>query len=127
MKKRYGICNQEGEVVNVVVIKDGDDYQQPEGHTMHEDPEDRVSIGDRIENGEFQTQERLKEQPIPEPTVEQKRQMEYPKMEDQLDALWKELNKRRDGGETLAPEADDMLENILDVKRRNPKREGNGN
>lgn len=45
----------------------------------------------------------------------------YPSIGDQLDALMKELQRRRDGGERLATEAAAMLDRVLDVKRRFPK------
>lgn len=45
----------------------------------------------------------------------------YPTIGDQLDALMKELQRRRDGGEKLAPEIATMLDKVMDVKKRFPK------
>ena len=49
------------------------------------------------------------------------RAKEYPPISDQLDAIWKELNKRRLDGESLVQDADDMLGRILAVKNKYPK------
>lgn len=45
----------------------------------------------------------------------------YPSIGDQLDALMKEQQRRRDAGERLAPELEAILDQLQDVKRRFPK------
>jgi len=50
-----------------------------------------------------------------------KRQAEYPPITDQLDAIWKELASRKDNGEELSDEANDLLQDILAVKSKYPK------
>ena len=45
----------------------------------------------------------------------------YPPIGDQLDALMKELQRRRGGGDKLAPELEAMLDRVMDVKRRFPE------
>lgn len=52
----------------------------------------------------------------------QKRLSEYPSVGDQLDAIWKELNYRRLNGETLTQESDNILNKILAVKSKHPKK-----
>lgn len=47
-----------------------------------------------------------------------KRKLEYPEIGDQLDAIWKELNTR----ECLTSEADNMLNKIVSVKEKHPKK-----
>lgn len=49
------------------------------------------------------------------------RRQEYPDIGDQLDAIWKQLNQDRMGGEALIQEADDRLNEILAVKQKHPK------
>jgi len=51
----------------------------------------------------------------------QNRREDYPEIGDQLDAIWKEFSKRRDGGEILPPETDVMLTDILATKTKHPK------
>lgn len=55
-------------------------------------------------------------------TYKEKRIAEYPDVGDQLDAIWKELNYRRMQGEALTQEADSVLNTVLAVKKRNPKK-----
>ena len=45
----------------------------------------------------------------------------YPPIGDQLDALMKEFQRRRDGGEKLAPEMEAVLDKVKEVKQRFPK------
>jgi hypothetical protein len=52
-----------------------------------------------------------------------RRRTAYPPVEDQLDALWKQLNEDRLGGKQLIAEADAVLNRILAVKRDIPKPE----
>ena len=59
--------------------------------------------------------------PPPEPTYKEKREREYPKVGDQLDALWKQLDQDRLDGKDLIQEADDRLNEILAVKDKYPK------
>jgi len=62
--------------------------------------------------------------PEPEPLpYGELRRKEYPTIGDQLDAIWKHLNYRRMLGEEMIQEADDMLGDILSVKRKFPKPE----
>ena len=49
------------------------------------------------------------------------REKSYPSIGDQLDAIWKELNNKRLAGENLVSDADDMLGQILAVKKKYPK------
>lgn len=51
------------------------------------------------------------------------RRSEYPPIGDQLDAIWKQLNQDRLGGDQLIQEVDDMLGKILAVKNKYPKPE----
>ena len=53
----------------------------------------------------------------------ERRRAEYPALGDQLDAIWKELNYRRMNGENLIQEADNILNQILAVKARHPKKD----
>ena len=55
---------------------------------------------------------------------ERERQVAYPNVGDQLDAIWKELNARRLAGEDLTQDADDMLGKILTVKKTIEKPDG---
>jgi len=52
----------------------------------------------------------------------EKRVSEYPSIGDQLDAIWKELNRQRLGGANLVADADSMLGKILAVKKKYPKK-----
>lgn len=63
----------------------------------------------------------LDERAEPLRRVRAERAMQYPPIGEQLDALMKELARRRDGGEKIAPELDAMLERIAEVKRQHPK------
>lgn len=45
----------------------------------------------------------------------------YPSVGDQLDVIWKEFNARRFNGEKLTQAADDMLGQILSIKKEFPK------
>lgn len=51
----------------------------------------------------------------------EKRREEYPDYGDQLDAIWKQLNKMRLDGQDLVQDADDILGKILAVKAKHPK------
>ena len=53
--------------------------------------------------------------------VRQQRLSEYPDIGDQLDAIWKELNQLRLNGTNLVADADDVLGQILAVKKKHPK------
>lgn len=46
---------------------------------------------------------------------------EYPPINDQLDAIWKELNYRRLQGDNLVSDADAMLGKVLSIKSKYPK------
>lgn len=50
--------------------------------------------------------------------VKELRSRSYPKIGDQLDAIWKQLNYDRMNGRELVQDADDMLGEILSVKAR---------
>jgi hypothetical protein len=54
-------------------------------------------------------------------TYYEKRRQEYPAITDQLDTIWKQLNHMRMEGVPLIQEADDMLGDILAVKKKYPK------
>ncbi len=49
------------------------------------------------------------------------RALAYPLIGDQLDALMKELQRRREAGDKLAPELEAVLDQIASVKQRYPK------
>lgn len=49
------------------------------------------------------------------------REVAYPAIGDQLDAIWKGLKQMRDDGATLQAETNAMLNAILDVKAEYPK------
>jgi hypothetical protein len=72
-------------------------------------------------------QKAITEGAVVEPYVEpvesyaDKRRKEYPKIGDQLDAIWKQLNQDRLNGKDLIAEADDLLGSILAVKAKYPK------
>jgi len=51
-----------------------------------------------------------------------KRRAEFPPVDEQLDAIWKELDRRKTGGDTLDKEANAILEKIKKVKKRHPKK-----
>lgn len=53
--------------------------------------------------------------------INKKRQKDYPKIGDQLDAIWKILNQLRLDGVQLPQDGDDMLGKILKVKKDYPK------
>lgn len=55
------------------------------------------------------------------PTYAEKRQREYPKIGDQLDAIWKQLNQDRLNGKDLIAEADSLLGDVLAIKAKYPK------
>ena len=54
-------------------------------------------------------------------TYEDQRAAEYPKIGDQLDAIWKQLNQDRLGGKALVQDAEDHLNAVLAVKSKYPK------
>ena len=54
-------------------------------------------------------------------TVDERRNMAYPPMNDQLEAIWKQLLSERLGGKSLDPETDIMLDAIEKVKRDHPR------
>jgi hypothetical protein len=45
----------------------------------------------------------------------------YPSLGDQIGALMKELQRRRDGGEKLAPELEAVLDKVKEVKQQFPE------
>lgn len=49
------------------------------------------------------------------------RQASYPKIEDQLDAIWKQFEQDRIDGKTLEPSCNDILDSILTTKNTFPK------
>ena len=49
------------------------------------------------------------------------RKADYPPIGDQLDVIWKELNRRKAAGDVLNAETDAMLSKILGVKALYPK------
>lgn len=49
------------------------------------------------------------------------RRSEYPKLEDQLDALWKAFAAMKAKGTKLDPDANAMLNKITEVKAKYPK------
>jgi len=51
----------------------------------------------------------------------ERRAADYPSVEDQLDAIWKQLAEGRAAGSLLVPAAETMLNRVLEVKRRYPK------
>jgi hypothetical protein len=53
--------------------------------------------------------------------VRAERARAYPPIGDQLDAVMKELQRRRESGERLAPEMEAMLDKVMEVKQRFPK------
>ena len=53
--------------------------------------------------------------------VRAERALAYPSLGDQLDALMKELQRRREAGDKLAPELEAVLDQIASVKQRYPK------
>lgn len=57
----------------------------------------------------------------PVPNYEDQRVSGYPKLGDQFDAIWKQLNQDRLGGKALIQEADDLLNAVLAVKAKYPK------
>jgi hypothetical protein len=59
----------------------------------------------------------------PVPTYAEQRATEYPKIGDQLDAIWKQLNTDRLNGKDLISEADSLLGSVLAVKAKYPKGE----
>ena len=63
---------------------------------------------------------RLREVPA-DASYRQRRRADYPRVEDQLDAIWKQINQDRLGGKNLIQEADDLLNRVLAVKARHPK------
>lgn len=72
---------------------------------------------------DFFAEQRKELQKLEKYRYKQLRADEYPAIGDQLDAIWKELNARRLKGENLTQDADDMLGQILAVKRKHPKPE----
>jgi len=61
--------------------------------------------------------------PEPELPYDKLRENEYPKIGDQLDALWKQLLQDRQNGKDLIKEADAHLTAILAVKAKYPRPE----
>ena len=57
------------------------------------------------------------------PTYADLRKKEYPMLGDQLDVIWKQFNQLRLSGTPLIQEADDMLGDILAIKKEYPKPE----
>lgn len=51
----------------------------------------------------------------------QARSSEYPRLEDQIDTIWKALAALKAKGTKLDPDADAMLRKITDVKAKYPK------
>ena len=51
----------------------------------------------------------------------EKRIAEYPDVGDQLDAIWKEINRQRLSGVNIVSDADSVLGKILAVKKKYPK------
>ena len=54
-------------------------------------------------------------------SYKRRRREDYPTIEEQLDAIWKQLNQDRLNGRALIQEADDMLGRVLAVKAKHPK------
>jgi len=48
---------------------------------------------------------------------------EYPLVFDQLDAIWKQLAFDQTAGQTLHRDTNDMLNNLIRIKKRYPKTE----
>lgn len=57
------------------------------------------------------------------PDYRELRRAEYPEIGEQLDALWKLANSLRFAGQDLPQDADDMLGQVLAVKKKYPKPE----
>lgn len=62
----------------------------------------------------------LRERAEPLRRMRAERARAYPPIGDQLDALMKELDRRRAAGERLAPELEAMLDRVMEVKRSVP-------
>jgi hypothetical protein len=65
--------------------------------------------------------EQLEQRAEPLRRMRMERAMAYPPLAEQIGALMKELQRRRDGGERLAPELETMLDRVQDVKQRFPE------
>lgn len=65
--------------------------------------------------------EQLDQRAEPLRRMRMERAMSYPPIGDQIGALMKELQRRRDAGERLAPELEAMLDKVKDVKQRFPE------
>lgn len=55
-----------------------------------------------------------------------RRLVEYAGIGDQLDVIWKQFNQMRLSGIPLIQEADDMLGDILSIKKNHPKPDSEG-
>lgn len=69
-------------------------------------------------NGNLLEQEEI---PYTENDILELRKAEYPDIGDQLDVIWKELKKRKDGGENLNNDTNTMIDQIFAVKSKYPK------
>lgn len=115
--KKCGLYDENGIVVNTIVIKDGDEYEPPEGLSIVDD--ENAQIGYSVVDGNVLIPE---PEPIPEPTYQEMRYLEYPDKGDQLDEIWKQLEAMRNDGLVLEKGADEMLNKIIGVKEKYPKK-----
>ena len=72
----------------------------------------------------WRTEGNTPDEPDAEPvlTYSAKRESEYPKIGDQLDVLWKQLLQDRTDGNPLITEAENMLDGIVAIKTKYPKK-----
>lgn len=69
-------------------------------------------------NGNLLEQEEI---PYTENEILEMRKAEYPDIGDQLDVIWKEFKKGKDGGENLNNDTNAMIDQIFAVKAKYPK------
>ena len=115
--KKYGLVDKNNKIVNTIVLKDGDEWEPPEGCTLLDS--DKASIGMSVVDGVLVIPE---PEPVLESTYQEKRRAEYPVTGDQLDVIWKEFENMRNQDVNLLEETEKMLTKIKNVKKKHVKK-----
>lgn len=64
---------------------------------------------------------KLIEKDFKDEEAKNKRRGEFPPIGDQLDAIWKQFEAMKSGGQNLTQDANSILNKIKEVKENNPK------
>lgn len=118
MLKRYGIYNKKNEIVNVISLENEGDWSPPKNCKIIQD--DNVQMGDTVISNKV-VYKPTPESEDPDLDYSEKRRREFPPSGDQLDVIWKQFNSMRLNGVELDQETDNMLGQILAIKKKYPK------